>query len=186
MYARTVLKIDAPRVGLLSIGEEETKGNDLTREAFPLLKALPIRFIGNVEGRDIFSGLADVIVCDGFVGNVALKTSEGVGRFVRDVLRESLTRTVTAQVGALLSRRAFNDFRRRLDYREYGGAPLLGVRGVCIIGHGSSNDRALFNGIRVAYEFAKAGTIDRIEQEFASRPQRVAATGDASSDATIQ
>src|SRR5580658_6707770 len=142
MYARTVLKIENPRVGLLSIGEEETKGNDLTREAFPLLKALPIRFIGNVEGRDIFSGLADVIVCDGFVGNVALKTSEGVGRFVRDVLRESLTRTVTAKVGALLSRQAFNDFRRRLDYREYGGAPLLGVRGVCIIGHGSSNDRA--------------------------------------------
>ena len=128
MYARSVLKIDEPRVGLLSIGEEETKGNELTREAFPLLKALPIKFIGNVEGRDIFSGLADVIVCDGFVGNVALKTSEGVGRFVRDVLRESLTRTVTAQVGALLSRRAFNEFRHRLDYREYGGAPLLGVR----------------------------------------------------------
>jgi glycerol-3-phosphate acyltransferase PlsX len=168
MYARTVLKIDAPRVGLLSIGEEETKGNDLTREAFPLLKALPIKFIGNVEGRDIFSGLADVIVCDGFVGNVALKTSEGVGRFVRDVLRESLTRTVTAQVGALLSRKAFNEFRHRLDYREYGGAPLLGVRGICIIGHGSSNDRAIFNGVRVAYEFAKAGTNERIEQEFAA------------------
>src|SRR6478735_4849187 len=91
IYARTVLKINEPRVGLLSIGEEESKGNDLTREAFPLLKALPIKFIGNVEGRDIFSGQADVIVCDGFVGNVALKTSEGVGRFVRDVLRESLT-----------------------------------------------------------------------------------------------
>ena len=105
IYARTVLKIDSPRVGLLTIGEEESKGNDLTHEAFPLLKALPIRFVGNVEGRDIFSGLADVIVCDGFVGNVALKTSEGVGRFVRDVLRESLTRTVTAQVGALLSAR---------------------------------------------------------------------------------
>ncbi len=102
MYARSVLKIRQPRVGLLSIGEEETKGNELTREAFPLLKALPIHFIGNVEGRDIFNGNADVIVCDGFVGNVALKTSEGVGRFVRDVLRESLTRTVTAQVGALL------------------------------------------------------------------------------------
>src|SRR5580658_3259224 len=142
MYARTVLKIENPRVGLLSIGEEETKGNDLTREAFPLLKALPIRFIGNVEGHDIFSGLADVIVCDGFVGNVALKTSEGVGRFVRDALRASLKSTVTAKVGALLSRQAFNEFRRRLDYREYGGAPLLGVRGVCIIGHGSSNDRA--------------------------------------------
>jgi glycerol-3-phosphate acyltransferase PlsX len=171
IYARSVLKIESPRVGLLSIGEEETKGNDLTHEAFPLLKALPIRFVGNVEGRDIFSGQADVIVCDGFVGNVALKTSEGVGRFVREVLRESLKRTVTAQVGALLSRTAFNEFRHRLDYREYGGAPLLGVRGVCIIGHGSSNDRAIYNGIRVAYESAKAGTIQSIEAEFANRPK---------------
>ncbi len=168
IYARTVLKIEEPRVGLLSIGEEETKGNDLTREAFPLLKALPVNFIGNVEGRDIFSGLADVIVCDGFVGNVALKTSEGVGRFVREVLRDSLTQTVTAKVGALLSRQAFNNFRQRLDYREYGGAPLLGVRGICIIGHGSSNDRAIYNGIRVAYEFAKGGTVGRIETDFAN------------------
>src|SRR6202167_4046691 len=179
IYARSVLKIREPRVGLLSIGEEETKGNDLTREAFPLLKALPIRFIGNVEGRDIFNGHADVIVCDGFVGNVALKTSEGIGRFVRDVLRESLTRTVTAKVGALLSRQAFNDFRRRLDYTEYGGAILLGVRGVCIIGHGSSNDNAIYNGIRVAAEFAKAGTNARIEQEFASRPKRPGPAADS-------
>lgn len=186
MYARTVLKIAEPRVGLLSIGEEETKGNELTREAFPLLNALPIRFVGNVEGRDIFSGKADVIVCDGFVGNVALKTSEGVGRFVRDVLRASLTRTVTAQVGALLSRRAFNDFRRRLDYREYGGAQLLGVRGVCIIGHGSSNEVAICNGIRVAYEFAQAGANQRIEQEFAGRPKRRPAAHEAGPEATIQ
>jgi len=194
IYARSVLKIEGPRVGLLSIGEEETKGNELTHEAFQLLKALPIKFVGNVEGRDIFSGRADVIVCDGFVGNVALKTSEGVGRFVRDVLRESLTRTVTAKVGALLSRQAFNEFRRRLDYREYGGAHLLGVRGVCIIGHGSSNDRAIFNGIRVAYESAKAGTNQRIEAEFAGRPKRAAdapgprkpADSQANPDATIQ
>ena len=185
MYARAVLKIPQPRVGLLSIGEEESKGNDLTREAQPLLKALPIRYIGNVEGRDIFSGLADVIVCDGFVGNVAFKTSEGVGRFVRDVLRKSLTRTVTAQVGALLSRRAFNDFRQRLDYREYGGAPLLGVRGVCIIGHGSSNDRAIFNGIRVAYEFSRSGANEHIEQAFAGRP-RIRPDHPAGADATIQ
>jgi len=159
-----------------------------------LLKALPIRFIGNVEGRDIFSGQADVIVCDGFVGNVALKTSEGVGRFVREVLRVSLTRTVTAKVGALLSRQAFNEFRHRLDYREYGGAHLLGVRGVCIIGHGSSNDRAIFNGIRVAYESAKAGTNQRIEAEFARRPNQGGngvrpekpADPDLGPDATIQ
>ena len=186
MYARSVLKIARPRVGLLSIGEEESKGNELTREALPLLKALPIHFIGNVEGRDIFNGHADVIVCDGFVGNVALKTSEGVGRFVRDVLRESLTRTVTAQVGALLSRRAFNDFRRRLDYREYGGAPLLGVRGVCIIGHGSSNEVAIFNGIRVAHQSALSGINERIEQQFANRPRRNSAPSESDSDAVIQ
>ena len=185
MYARSVLKVHKPRVGLLSIGEEETKGNDLTRDAFPLLKAMPVHFIGNVEGRDIFNGSADVIVCDGFVGNVALKTSEGIGRFVRDVLRESLTKTVTAKVGALLSRQAFNDFRRRLDYTEYGGAMLLGVRGVCIIGHGSSNDNAIYNGIRVAYEFAKAGTNEKIEHEFAQRPTRAHAP-QANPDATIQ
>src|ERR1700728_2981194 len=185
MYSRTVFKVAQPRVGLLSIGEEETKGNELTREAFPLLKALPIHFIGNVEGRDIFNGQADVIVCDGFVGNVALKTGEGIGRLFRDLLRESLTRTVTAQVGAMLSRKAFNDFRRRLDYKEYGGAPLLGVRGVCIIGHGSSNDNAIFNGVRVAAEFAKAGTNARIEQEFASRPRRGPANAESGSDATI-
>jgi glycerol-3-phosphate acyltransferase PlsX len=196
MYARSVLKIHRPRVGLLSIGEEETKGNELTHEAFPLLKALPIHFIGNVEGRDIFNGHADVIVCDGFVGNVALKTSEGIGRFVRDALRESLNRTVTAQVGALLSRKAFNEFRRRLDYTEYGGAQLLGVRGVCIIGHGSSNDIAIFNSIRVAHEYAKAGTNERIEQEFAGHAKRARvakparadhpADSGANPDATVQ
>ena len=169
MYARSVLKIPRPRVGLLSIGEEEGKGNDLTREASPLLKQLSINFIGNVEGRDIYNGNADVVVCDGFVGNVALKTSEGLARLVRDLLRQSLNSTVTAQVGALLSRTAFNDFKKRLDYSEYGGAPLLGLRGVCIVNHGSSNDRAIYNGIRVTAEFAQAGINQRLEQEFAIR-----------------
>jgi glycerol-3-phosphate acyltransferase PlsX len=169
MYARSVLKIPRPRVGLLSIGEEEGKGNDLTREAFPLLKQLSLNFIGNVEGRDIYNGNADVVVCDGFVGNVALKTSEGLGRLVSDLLRQSLNSTVTAQVGALLSRKAFNDFKKRLDYSEYGGAPLLGIRGVCIVNHGSSNDRAIYNGIRVTAEFAQAGINQQLEQEFACR-----------------
>jgi glycerol-3-phosphate acyltransferase PlsX len=169
MYARSVLKIPRPRVGLLSIGEEEGKGNDLTRESFSLLKQLSLNFIGNVEGRDIYNGNADVVVCDGFVGNVALKTSEGLARLVRDLLRQSLNSTVTAQVGALLSRKAFNDFKKRLDYSEYGGAPLLGIRGVCIVNHGSSNDRAIFNGIRVTAEFAQAGINQRLEQEFACR-----------------
>jgi len=170
-YARIILKMENPRVGLLSIGEEEHKGNELTHEAFPLLKALPhINFIGNVEGRDIYNGNADVIVCDGFVGNVALKTSEGLGRLVSEMLRASLTRTVTAQAGALLSRKALKEFKKRLDYREYGGAPLLGVRGVCIVAHGSSNDRAIMNGIRVAAEFAQAAVNERIEREFTQRP----------------
>jgi glycerol-3-phosphate acyltransferase PlsX len=170
MYARSVLKISRPRVGLLSIGEEEGKGNELTAETLPLMKQLPINFIGNVEGRDIYNGHADVVVCDGFVGNVALKTSEGLTKLVRDMLKQSLNTTVTAQVGALLSRKAFNAFKKRLDPSEYGGAPLLGVRGVCIIGHGSSNERAIYNGIRVAAEFAQAGINERIEREFAQRP----------------
>src|SRR5579875_79872 len=170
LYSRSVLRVPRPRVGILSVGEEEGKGNDLTRDASALLKRLPIHFIGNVEGRDIYNGNCDVIVCDGFVGNVALKTSEGLSRLVREMLKASLTQTVTAQVGALLSRKAFNAFRRRLDPSEYGGAPLLGVRGVCIIGHGSSNERAIMNGIRVAAEFAQAGINDRLEREFASRP----------------
>ena len=177
LYARSVLKIPRPRVGVLSVGEEEGKGNDLTRETYTLLKQLPINFIGNVEGRDIYNGNCDVIVCDGFVGNVALKTSEGLTRLVREMLKVSLTTTVTAQVGALLSRKAFNAFKKRLDPSEYGGAPLLGVRGVCIIGHGSSNDRAIMNGIRVTAEFAQAGINDRIEREFAERPQPLGTNG---------
>ena len=137
MYAKDVLHVPNPRLGLLSIGEEETKGNTLTRDTFPLLRDLGVNFIGNVEGRDLYNGSVDVVVCDGFVGNVALKTSEGLAKLVTSSLRESLKATVTAQMGALLSRKAFNDFKKRIDYSEYGGAPLLGVRGVCIVGHGS-------------------------------------------------
>ncbi|HWJ47776.1 MAG TPA: phosphate acyltransferase PlsX, partial [Candidatus Udaeobacter sp.] len=157
-----------PRVGLLSIGEEEGKGNDLTREAFQLLKQLPLNFVGNVEGRDLYNGQVDVIVADGFVGNVALKISEGVANLVRTALKESLKATITRQVGALLSRSAFTDFKKRLDHTEYGGAPLLGVRGVCIITHGSSNANAMKNAIRVAAEFSRRGVNDSIERGLAS------------------
>jgi phosphate acyltransferase len=156
MYAQHVLKVENPRVGLLSIGEEDSKGNSLTRDTFPLLRELPINFMGNVEGRDLFNGRVDVAVCDGFAGNVALKSVEGAATLFISLLRESLKSTVTSQVGALLSRQAFKEFKKRLDYSEYGGAPLLGVRGVCIVGHGSSNDRAIMNGIRVTAEFAQA------------------------------
>jgi phosphate acyltransferase len=165
-----------PRVGLLSIGEEETKGNELTREAFQLLKQLPLNFIGNVEGRDLYNGQVDVIVADGFVGNVALKISEGVANLVRTALKESLKATITRQVGALLSRSAFTDFKKRLDHTEYGGAPLLGVKGVCIITHGSSNANAIKNAVRVAAEFAERGINDSIERGLAAlRPAPVEA-----------
>src|ERR1700722_11631118 len=147
MYARNVLRIHNPKVGLLSIGEEDLKGNSLTRDTLPLLRELRnINFIGNVEGRDLFNGHADVAVCDGFVGNVALKAIEGTAQLLSVSLRQSLKSTVTSQVGALLSRKAFAEFKKRLDYSEYGGAVLLGVRGACIIGHGSANERTNNNG----------------------------------------
>ena len=167
IYCRSIFGMKRPRVGLLSIGEEESKGNELTREAFKLLKRLPIQFVGNVEGRDLYNGHVDVIVADGFVGNVALKTSEGVARLVRAVLKETLRATITRQVGAYLSRDAFSDFKKRLDHTEYGGAPLLGVKGVCIITHGSSNTNAIKNAIRVAAEFAEGKVNETIERELA-------------------
>jgi glycerol-3-phosphate acyltransferase PlsX len=157
-----------PRVGLLSIGEEETKGNELTRESFQLLKRLPLNFVGNVEGRDLFNGHVDVIVADGFVGNVALKVSEGVANLVRTVLKESLKATITSQVGAMLSRSAFGDFKKRIDHTEYGGAPLLGIKGVCIITHGSSNANAIKNAVRVAAEFSERHINTSIEQGLAA------------------
>lgn len=167
LYARNVLRILKPRVGLLSIGEEDSKGNAQTKATFPLLRASSMHFIGNVEGRDLFNGHADVIVCDGFVGNVALKASEGLAKLVSSSLKESLRSTVTSQLGALLSQKAFKSFKKRLDYTEYGGAPLLGVRGVCIVGHGSSNEKAILNGIRVTAEFAQAEVNAGIEAAVA-------------------
>jgi glycerol-3-phosphate acyltransferase PlsX len=169
MYAKDVLHVPNPRVGLLSIGEEETKGNTLTRDAFPLLRDLDLNFIGNVEGRDLYNGHVDVVVCDGFIGNVALKTSEGIVKLVNSSLRQSLKSTVTSQVGAMLSQKAFKAFKKRLDYSEYGGAPLLGVRGACIVGHGSSNERAIMNGIRIAAEFAHADVNHGIEHALRNR-----------------
>lgn len=167
IYFRSMFGTRRPRVGLLSIGEEESKGNELTRDAFQLLKQLPLNFVGNVEGRDLYNGQVDVIVADGFVGNVALKTSEGVANLVRATLKETLKATITRQVGYLLSRSAFADFKKRLDHTEYGGAPLLGVKGVCFITHGSSNANAIKNAIRVAAEFAEHQINDAIEKELA-------------------
>jgi len=168
VYARTWMGIERPRVGLLSIGEEETKGNDLTRDAHRLLKASTLHFVGNVEPRDIFSGQADVIVCDGFTGNVALKLSEGLVEMVEDLLGEELQSTFSSQVGYLLSRRAFRRFRKRVDYSEYGGAPLMGVAGLCIVGHGRSSAKAVRNAVAMASRFVSGGVLGRVEQEIAS------------------
>ena len=166
IYSRVIFHTGRPRVGLLSIGEEEHKGNDLTRAATPLLKALPIHFIGNVEGRDLYTGKADVIVCDGFIGNVALKVSEGLVEMVSKMLRASLKATIARKIGSLLTSAAFKEFKKRVDYSEYGGAPLLGVKGVCIITHGRPNANAIKNAIRVAAEFASGNINEQIEAEL--------------------
>jgi glycerol-3-phosphate acyltransferase PlsX len=170
VYAEAVLGTRVPRVGLLSIGQEESKGNELTREAFKELEEdAGIRFIGNVEGRDVFNGQVDVVVCDGFTGNVALKIGEGVAEVFVSLLREELTRDVWSWAGALLMRRSLHRFRRRLDYSEYGGAPLFGVDGVCIIGHGRSSPKAIKNAIRVAGECVTKQVIPHIRDGVAGR-----------------
>lgn len=168
VYARSVLGVDAPKVGLLSIGEEEGKGNDLTRDAYRLLKAAPLAFVGNVEARDVFSGRADVIVCDGFTGNVVLKLSEGLVEMVEEQLGEELSSTFSSQVGYLLSRRAFRRFRKRVDYSEYGGAPLLGVAGLVQVCHGRSSAKAIRNAVVTASRLAADGVLGRLEAQVAS------------------
>ncbi len=167
VYARRVLGISEPRVGLLTNGTEEGKGNDVTREAYALLKPAPLRFLGNVEGRDIYNGNADVVVCDGFVGNVALKASEGLAEAVRGMMREEIERSWRTRLGYLLIRPAFKAFEQRVDYAEVGGAPLLGLAGVAIVSHGGSNAKAIKNAIRVAATFAAAEVNRHIDGDLA-------------------
>jgi glycerol-3-phosphate acyltransferase PlsX len=167
VYAQALLGVEYPRVGVLSIGEEEGKGNDLTREAYRLLKAAPVMFAGNIEARDVFSGAADVIVCDGFTGNVALKLSEGLVETVEELLGDELASTFSSQVGYLLSRRAYRRFRRRLDYSEYGGAPLLGVAKPAFVCHGRSSVKAIRNAVVAAARFAADGILARVERRVA-------------------
>ena len=168
IYYRAIFGTRRPRVGILSIGEEEMKGNELTREASALLKQRSLNFIGNVEGKDVFKGDVDVIVCDGFIGNVALKISEGVAMHIAGMLKKALQSSLRAQVGYVLSRKAFADFRRKIDYSEYGGAPLLGLKGAVVIGHGRSNANAVKNAIRVAAELCRSRINDKIEQELSA------------------
>jgi glycerol-3-phosphate acyltransferase PlsX len=166
IYSRVIFHTAKPKVGILSIGEEEHKGNELTKAATPLLKTLPIDFVGNVEGRDIYTGQTDVIVCDGFIGNVALKVSEGLVDMMYKMLRESLEATISGKVGYVFARSAFKEFKKRVDYSEYGGAPLLGIKGVCVITHGRSNANAIKNSIRVAAEFVDGRINEQIEAEL--------------------
>ena len=162
VYARDILGVAAPRVGLLSIGEEEGKGNELTREAFKELEASGLHFIGNVEGQEIYNGNADVVVTDGFTGNVALKVSESLADMLVSLIREELSRTAVAKLGAFLARPAFRRFLKRVDYNELGGAPLLGINGACIICHGASPARAITAGIRIARDWVEAKVNDHI------------------------
>ncbi|MFH1406772.1 MAG: phosphate acyltransferase PlsX [Candidatus Omnitrophota bacterium] len=152
-FSRYVLKKPNPNIGLLNIGEEETKGTEFMKETHKLLESSKLNFIGNVEGKDIFSGHCDVIVTDGVIGNVVLKVAENLCETFADFLKQKLTKNIFTKMGALLSLPAFNSFKKELDYSEYGGAPLLGVDGVCIISHGRSTPKAIKNAIRVAGEF---------------------------------
>ncbi len=166
-YSRVIFHTTNPRVGLLSIGEEDHKGNALTLEAQQHLKELKdINFVGNVEGRDLYTGSVDVVVCDGFVGNVALKVSEGLVEVVGKMLKQYLSASPGRKLGAFLARGAFEEFKKRVDYAEYGGAPLLGLNGVCIICHGRSPAKAIYNAIRIAREFAIGKVDERIASEL--------------------
>jgi glycerol-3-phosphate acyltransferase PlsX len=166
-YARVALGLERPRVGLLSVGEEESKGNDLTREAHRLLKDAPIAFIGNIEGRDVYAGEADVIVCDGFTGNVTLKVSEGLVETIEALLHDELAATFGGRVGYVLSRQAFRRFRRRVDYSEYGGAPLVGLNGLCIVGHGRSSAKAVANAVTMAVRAVHEDLLGRLSRGIA-------------------
>jgi len=174
-YAQEVMGTPSPRVGLMSIGEEEGKGTDLTREAFRLLKVTGLNFVGNVEGRDVFNGRVDVVVCDGFVGNVLLKSAEALAEMIRRMLREEMANAPGGKLGYVLAKTAFERFRERTDYTEYGGAPLLGINGGCFIGHGRSNAHAIQNAIRRAVEFSNARLDHKIRNkiaELASQEER--------------
>jgi glycerol-3-phosphate acyltransferase PlsX len=177
IYYRTIFGVRRPRVALLSIGEEEMKGNELTREASSRLKQTSLNFMGNVEGRDVFRGNVDVIVCDGFIGNIALKISEGLVEHIGGMLKKAIKSSLRSQLGYALSKRAFDDFRKRTDYSEYGGAPLLGVRGITIIGHGRSNPNAIKNAIRVASELCRSRVNEKIEQELSAATAATAHAG---------
>lgn len=166
IYAEKILGIPKPRVGLLNIGSEEGKGNELTQKAYALLKVAPVNFIGNVEGRDVPYGRADVVVCEGFVGNVLLKTAEGLAGVLFQLIKEKITSNIFRKLGALAVKPGLKEISQMMDYAEYGGAPLLGVNGISIICHGSSKSKAIFNAIRVAQECIQVRLIEHIREDL--------------------
>ncbi|WP_457643246.1 phosphate acyltransferase PlsX [Persephonella sp.] len=166
-YVKEILKSsDNPKVGILSIGEEEGKGNDLVKDTYPLLKMTGLNFIGNAEGRDIFTGDFDVIVCDGFVGNVVLKTSESLGTIIVDMIKQEVKKSLISKIGAALMLPALKRFKKKADYAEYGGAPLLGTTGTCIITHGSADSRAIKNALKVASQFEETHFNDKLRENL--------------------
>ncbi|TNF55767.1 phosphate acyltransferase PlsX [bacterium] len=168
-YAKSIFDVRSPRVGLLGIGEEDVKGNELTKEVFQLLKGSGINFIGNIEGKNIFMGDADVVVCDGFVGNIALKISEGLAEAMRKMLKREISDKTTGKIGYVLLKDAFKRFKKRTDYSEYGGAPLLGISKPCIISHGRSSSKAIKNAIKIASEFHKKKVMEIISAELSHK-----------------
>jgi len=166
IYATKILGIQNPRVGLLNVGSEEGKGNELTQKAYPLLKASPINFVGNVEGRDVPYGRADVVVCEGFAGNILLKTAEGLAGVLFQQIKEKITSNMVRKLGALAVKPGLKEIAQMMDYAEYGGAPLLGVNGISIICHGSSKAKAIFNAIRVARECVQERLIEQIREDL--------------------
>jgi len=174
VFAQYQLSVENPRVGLLNIGEEKSKGTETIRQTHTLMEHAGMNFLGNVEGRDIFAGQADVVVCDGFVGNVVLKFTENIFRYTNSLFRQEIRKSKKAQIGAFLMRDVFGTFKQKLDYAEYGGAPLLGINGVVIIGHGRSSIRAIKNAILIGQRFVKHHVNDHIEQRFKELKESVA------------
>ncbi len=165
-YCKLVLGRPEPKVALLSIGEEDTKGNELTKIAFKLIRGTGLNFIGNIEGKDIFTGKADVVVCDGFIGNIALKISEGLAETILKMLKREITSVSTGRIGYLMMKPAIRNFKKRTDYDEYGGAPLLGINGTCIISHGRSTSKAIKNALRVAADYASKKAYEAISSDI--------------------
>ena len=176
-FGKTVLKIDSPTVGLLNIGTEKTKGNKATKTAFAMMEQSSLNFMGNVEGTDVFRGVADVVVCDGFAGNVALKITEGVVEVFADAFRKEKEGSIRSKLGMLLVQNGLRSLYSRLDYTEYGGAPLLGIDGICMKAHGSSNAKAIKNAIRAAMQAQEGDLVGRIREELSRNVEIEAAEG---------